>query len=443
MKIHREKLLQDAKDILYFNWKDGFTVPSERLYPFQWNWDSGFVSLGFINFNVDYAMQELRSLFSGQWKNGMVPHIIFHGGQDTGYFPNPSFWGTDKIENAPNPPKTSGITQPPVHGFVLEALYTRHQENKKVHDFVEELFPKIVSLHTFFYEHRNPLKDGLVYIYHPWESGRDNSPLWDDILKQIHIDKDKLRPYKRVDNTLADPSERPTTFDYDRYIYLLELGRKHEYAGPKIAEESPFLVQDVLINTVLIKSNESLINLGKEFGYDTHEIKDWNDLSTQSFNDKLWNEALGTYTSYDLRNDKQIALKEVAGLAPLFANIPDKKRANILLSHLTSITSKKEDYLLYPSFDIDHELFDPKKYWRGPVWPQMNWLLYKGLQNYGFSNWAERVKSDILELVFRLGFYEYFDPRRKVIEQLERGYGGSKFSWTAAVVIDLLSEHKT
>jgi len=81
-------LLEKAKQILIDNWQGGFTVPRKKLYPFQWNWDSGFVSMGFGHFNLGYAMQELASLFSGQWKNGMIPHIIFHSENETTYFPN-------------------------------------------------------------------------------------------------------------------------------------------------------------------------------------------------------------------------------------------------------------------------------------------------------------------------------------------------------------------
>ena len=40
------------------------------------------------------------------------------------------------------------------------------------------------------------------------------------------------------------------------------------------------------------------------------------------------------------------------------------------------------------------------------------------------------MMMDILELVRRYGFYEYFDPHRGV------GYGTDNFSWTASLYID-------
>ncbi len=82
---------------------------------------------------------------------------------------------------------------------------------------------------------------------------------------------------------------------------------------------------------------------------------------------------------------------------------------------------------------------DPKKYWRGPVWINLNWILYHGFKRYKFKETAKRIKNDSLELVDKLGFYEYFDPSKKKSKN-NKGYGGENFSWSAALTIDFLSE---
>ena len=142
MSKSQGNFLSKAKQILEGNWRDGFTVPTNKLYPFQWNWDSGFVSMGLGHFNLNHAIQELTSLFSGQWENGMIPHIIFHSENETTYFPNYDFWDANVNTGAPNKPKTSGITQPAVHGFILENLLKRFPDNEKLIAFVKAIFPK-------------------------------------------------------------------------------------------------------------------------------------------------------------------------------------------------------------------------------------------------------------------------------------------------------------
>ena len=122
---------------------------------------------------------------------------------------------------------------------------------------------------------------------------------------------------------------------------------------------------------------------------------------------------------------------------PLFAQIPDNARAERLMKNLTN-KFKGNDKFLCSSFDPDSDRFNPKKYWRGPIWINLNWLLYKGLNNYKYKNLAETVKEDSITLIKRYGFYEYFDARKSITENA--GYGGNNFSWSAALLLDLLKD---
>ncbi len=433
-----EKLILPAQQVLRKNWKEGFTIPTSQLYPFQWNWDSGFTALGQCHFDLDYAIRELESLFSGQWENGMIPHIIFHSENEKTYFPNYDFWNAKVNSGAPNKPKTSGITQPAVHGFIIENLLERFPDNEKLIDFVKAIFPKIVHSHRWFYQYRDPEREGLTFIFHPWESGRDNSPLWDNSLDRIVIKKDEIPTYERRDTSLAPSDERPTSYQYDRYVYLLELGKKYKYDESGIFQESPFLIQDTLMNAMLIKSNQSLINIGKRFGFDTKEVEEWQQQAKPRFKEKLWNEDLETFVVFDLRANEQVLHKEIGGLSALFAEIPTSTQAEKLKNYLQSLHDR--NYYICPSFDVDSPLFDSKRYWRGPIWPQMNWMIHHGLKSYGHEKVAKIVKSDLIELVSKLGFYEYFESQKKVAASLTTGYGGGEFSWTAACVLDLVKE---
>ena len=92
-----------------------YTVPTDMLYPFQWNWDSAFAAWGFSTFDTDRAWRELETLFAAQWADGMVPHMVFHDAAP-GYFPGPDVWG------AGGEVPTSGISQPPVAATTLTSL---------------------------------------------------------------------------------------------------------------------------------------------------------------------------------------------------------------------------------------------------------------------------------------------------------------------------------
>ena len=273
-------------------------------------WDSGFVALGTATYDIQMALTEIRKMFTGQWENGMVPHILFHNENETSYFPNFEFWNSNANPGAPISPKSSGITQPAVFGFVVREIFQKHYNNDDVKAFAKEVFPKIVAYHRFLYNYRDPFDEGLFYIFHPWESGRDNSPIWDDALNRIDIAPGSLPKYERRDTTIAPKDERPTQDQYDKYVYLLELGKKYKYDGKEIAEESPFLIQDNMMNAILIKSNESLIELAEDLKFDAVEIKEWQNLSTSNYDNKFWSDELDFYVGYDLRNQKRCLIRK-------------------------------------------------------------------------------------------------------------------------------------
>ncbi len=427
--------LDNAKEIIQNNWRDGFTVPTSELYPFQWMWDSGFVALGTSTYDVKLSMSEIDKMFSGQWENGMIPHILFHSENEKTYFPNYDFWNSQVNVGAPSAPKSSGITQPAVFGFILKDILQNHWDNTDVRDFVKQIYPKLIKYHNFLYKYRDPYHEGLFFIYHPWESGRDNSPLWDESMGKIKIKEGSIPPYKRRDTSIAHVDERPTQDQYDRYVYLLELGKKYNYDGKEIAKESPFLIQDNMMNAILIKSNDSLIEIAKDLNLDSGQVVEWQKQSRSNYDQKFWNEELSTYVCYDLRHEKQMLHREIGGLIPLFANIPDQNKAKELEKYLTDLNSR--GYYLCPSFDVDSPHFDSKRYWRGPIWPQMNWMIHQGLKNYGFTETAEIVKSDLNTLIHKLGFFEYFEAQKAIVETIDHGYGGKDFSWTASSYIHL------
>ena len=66
----------------------------------------------------------IHTLFAGQWRNGMVPHIVFDPAAD-GYWPGPAQWECARYsEDAPEHTATSGICDPPVHAIAVDRILT-------------------------------------------------------------------------------------------------------------------------------------------------------------------------------------------------------------------------------------------------------------------------------------------------------------------------------
>ncbi|MHB0754689.1 MGH1-like glycoside hydrolase domain-containing protein [Polaribacter sp. M15] len=430
-------LQEKAIEILNNNWKGNFSIPCANLYPFQWKWDSGFIAIGFAHFNMQNAEKEIETLLDAQWENGFIPHIVFHTENDS-YFPGASFHRSDLHPLASKKYKSTGMTQPPVTGFVLEEMYKISKDKSQTLKYLETVIDKVYFNHEYFYNHRDPKSEGLVYIYHNWESGTDNSPIWDDIWATMNPPN---YTFERRDTTHVDASERPSKREYDHYLHIIEIAKEHHYSDEKIAELSPFLVQDPLFNAMLIKSNESLIQLYQEIGGNADKIdqlKKWQAQSIKSFNEKLYDDELGAYIHYDLRNEKPLRYLSSSSFAPLFANIPSQQRADKMVKVMLEKFGGEHQYLC-ASFDPDSDRFNPKKYWRGPVWINLNWMLFYGLKNYGYNAISERVKQDSIDLVAKNGFYEYFDSRKEMHTDGKAGYGGGDFSWSAALLLDMLN----
>ena len=438
-----QQLSAKAKEVLLGNWTSQFTKPAPNLYPHQWNWDAGFIALGFMHFDMPKAEAELRHLCYGQWENGMLPQIVF--GEEAGarYFPGPDFWQTKGVPNSPKGASTSGITMPPVHGFVLLEMYKHATDTESAKAFLKEMYPKVLASHRYLYENRDPNEEGLVYVRHPWEPGTDNSPTWDRVLESLDTKKLNIPPYQRQDLSHdSAAAHRPTQTDYDRYVYLVDLFRRHKYNDEAIFKECPFLIQDPLFNGILAWSNESLIEIGGILGEDVSELVQWNELTIYSLNEKLWNEDRGTYDAWDLANDQRLECHTSSGLMPLIGLVPTQEQAEEMLLKLESNLysgSPDEPVFWCPTYQLDQKDLNYEKYWRGPVWINMNWLLYRGLLRYDMKDAAERLRNDSLQLIAKNGFYEYFDPRKS--KENNAGYGTNNFSWTAALCLDFLKKN--
>jgi transposase len=76
--MNEDMLVRQAKAVLDFNWTGEYTMPGPKLYPHQWSWDSAFIAIGYSRYDQERATRELRHLFEAQWKNGLLPQLVFN-----------------------------------------------------------------------------------------------------------------------------------------------------------------------------------------------------------------------------------------------------------------------------------------------------------------------------------------------------------------------------
>jgi glycogen debranching enzyme len=392
---------QQAKNILLKNHRetDGFsyTVPSPDSYPYQWLWDSCFHAQILSYYNVNLAKKELLSLLSKQFKNGMIPHMIY-------WVPS------KKIQINWGKKDTSTITQPPIIADTVLKIYEKDLDK----DFLKKVYPNLKRFYIYILENRDSRGNHLMGLINPDESGEDTSPRFDIPLKAPALitrqDHHKLR------------------------LKLVEANKECNF-GTKCMKNF-FWVKDVPFNVFMIKNLRSLAKMASIL----NEEKDADYFKNQA---NLISEAMkkymledGIYWSvYQSDNEatvdyKKIKVKTWAMFTPLFAKLVTQKEAEFLVDE--HLLNRKEFWLKYPvpTVSADEPSFNPEGYWRGPTWIAINFFIFHGLMNYGFLDIAKEIYQVSKFLVERQGFREYFNPLTG------EGLGAKNFTW-GALILDM------
>ena len=343
------------------NWQGSSTLPSRTLYPHQWSWDSAFIALGRSWYDQERAQRELATLFSAQWANGKVPHIVFNPAvPDDRYFPGPEFWqSASRSRDAPADIQTSGITQPPIHARAALEMHRHARDKESSKTFLAWLYPRLVAQHTYLDRDRDPTGIGLASIVHPWESGLDNSPVWDRDLAELAIPPGAVPPYERHDLVGANPADRPTDRTYDRFVYLAARYRDSGYNDHALID-APFTVAGPLFNAIYLWSTHALAEIAVIVGADRQAHVEAADRIHAALLRYLWDVREERFAAVDVRTMERGIEDTIVGFAPL---LDPELPAPIRLATMTTLKSRcfhadKPGAFVVPSFDLLSEDFD-------------------------------------------------------------------------------------
>ncbi|WP_237106113.1 amylo-alpha-1,6-glucosidase [Nonomuraea sp. MG754425] len=407
-------ILRDAVRVLAGNWDGSYTVPSRRLYPHQWSWDSAFIAIGNARWSPRRARTELLSLFGAQWYDGRVPHIVFNPRvPEDAYFPGPDFWKA----TAPSGLRTSGIVQPPVHALAVWKTHLADPDPA----FLARLYPRLVAQQEFLRTQRRDA-DGLISIVHPWESGMDNSPAWDLPLAAVQA---TATGFVRRDLRTVSAAERPTDRDYVQYVEIAQLYRESGYREP-----GPYHVVDPLFNAAYGSAEWSLARIAEVLGLDPAGHEREAAAMTETMVRHLFDGEL--FQPRDVHSGRLLRSASAAGLTPLILPGLPAEVADALIA--TAIDRFAVNDMPLPSYAPDAPGFDPARYWRGPSWVNLSWLVWQGLGERR-PDLAKTLADAIVRAVSLSGLREYFNPVTL------RGHGCRDFSWSAALVLDVVAEH--
>lgn len=245
------------------------------------------------------------------------------------------------------------LLQPPLFGFLLAGFYETAPDEASAISFLHSVYEKVLDYHRFLYQERDPEEDGLLVITHPTE------------------------------NLLFFLTDKVSDFN-------------------PIASSDGGQWQDPLFNALLIWSNECLMEIGAMLEADVTEILLWNELTTYTLNEKLWQEEAAIYQPFDIEHQEQMDFVGIGSFLPLIGEIPDQDMAEMMLERL-----ENEDlqYLLKPLPASGEERLPPNC----KISITANWLLYHGLWRFGMTSAAHKVRQFSMDLMERYGFRKVYD----------------------------------
>ncbi|MBI2144241.1 hypothetical protein HYU17_03775 [Candidatus Woesearchaeota archaeon] len=345
-----------------------FTIPSPYEYRHQWLWDSCFHAIVLRHFDTEAAEEELRSLMASQKPSGMVPH-------ESKY-----------VLLSRMLPYTSRITQPPIIARAVLDLYKKSRNR----EFLAEIFPKLQHYHNWLAEKREA--GNVLKVVDSNESGEDNSVLWDDELT-IPVHRTYLRwlttyvPF--FPQLAAVISVKATSFYADSLGCMAEIAKTLGNTGQSGSYRK--------------KHSAVIAAMAKAF-----RQKD------------------GLYYSLTGKG-KPIPYKTNSLFAPMYCGAATRKEAMMLVKE--HLLNEKEFWTQFPipTVAADEKKFNPKGYWRGPMWVNINWMLHRGLLRYGFKAVADELLQKTIAAVRKSGFREYYNPLTG------EGLGARQFGWSTLV----------
>jgi glycogen debranching enzyme len=330
-------------------------TPSKLGYVGLWLWDSALHALAYRYVDPVLARNQIRSMLAHQLPNGMVPDAVFDDG----------------IVSTINHPIFGEVTKPPILAWAAIKLHEAHPDLT----FLSEIYVPLVRLNAWWLSMNDDDGDGLAQYNHPYSSGLDNSPLWDEGM----------------------PVESPD------------------------------------LNTYLCIQMTSLAQIAEALNM-TDEAAMWRRRATALVAQMIkhfWDAEAGYF--WVLKEHQPIKTVTPFNLYPLWTGQLPTEISQRLLEHLRDPKLFWGKFML-PTVAKNDPHYDPESMWRGPIWANINYFFIEALQNLGESQMVSELRERTLELIqSQEDMYEYYNSQTGK----PPATAVNLFGWTAAIFIDL------
>jgi len=303
-----------------------------------------------------------------------------------GFIPNNSQYGH----------KSEDRSEPQVGSIVVREIYRKYEEKW----FLKEVYNELLSWNRWRAANRDV--DGyLVHGTDPydygnsksrsatlsgkmkaakWESGMDNSPMWDDAI-------------------------------FDSLNHRM-------------------LMADVGLMSLYIADCNSLSEIADILGY-TNDAKELT-ARAEKYSKKLetlWDDKFGLYLNKDLVTGKSSYRLTPTLFYPLLAKVPTLNQASRMMKEHFYNDKEFWGEFIMPSVARNDTAFNDNHYWRGRIWAPLNFLVYLGMRNYNLPD----AKNDMVEKSKSLLLKTWISERH-VCENYhaETGNGGEANTWSDA-----------
>jgi putative isomerase len=253
-------------------------------------------------------------------------------------------------------------SQPPIGAYIVWLIYLR----TGARDLLELAYPVLLRNHDWWWRTRDGNGDGLV------EYG--TSPLGGGLYRGTKL--------AAKDESSMDNSPVHDEASLDTKSWTLDCA-------------------DVGLNSLLALDGEMLAQMARALGEGATaaRLEEGTAGLRQRISTTLWDDKRGLFANR-LWSGAFVRSVAPTSFYPLLAGAASPEQAQAMAALIDRRESFGGDWLL-PSVARSDPAFDDNVYWRGRIWPPLNFLTYQGLRRCGFEAVAGRLAKSSYALFMR------------------------------------------